>query len=91
MRIVEVIRGANADVLNVLRLSFPLIDVPVKSLKLGEKVRLGEIAVDNAYAVIWVQHGNQFVSGLFYGLHVPRCDVAGPADKGKFLHNQISY
>jgi hypothetical protein len=62
-----------------------LVDVAVEALGLGEEIRGGKVAVDNADAVVGVERGDQLVAGIFDGAPVARGDEAGSADEGERL------
>lgn len=81
--IVEVVGGADAQVVDALALSLHFFEVPIEALELGEKACLREITVDDADGVVFVKGSQQFVSGLLYGLHVAGSDVAGGSDEGE--------
>src|SRR3546814_2185895 len=61
----------------------------VEPLELGEKFRIGEMAVDNADRIVAVQRRLQPVAGVFDGFHVARGNIAGGADQGEVLHRIV--
>ena len=63
-----------------------LVEVPVETLELGEKVSRGEVTVDDAHGVVRIKGCHQIVARGLDGLHVPRGDVARGANKRKIFH-----
>src|SRR3546814_1692457 len=67
-------RSTDGHVVDVFRLVGPthFVDMAVEPLELGEKFRIGEMAVDNADRIVAVQRRHQPVAGVFDGFHVAR-------------------
>jgi len=63
--------------------------VAVKALELGERVDVGEPAVEDANRVAAVAGGDEGVAGVADGLQVARGDIAGGADEGKVFHEDL--
>jgi len=90
MGVMKIIWRRNTYIVNypIAAGSPELFDIAVKSLKFSEKVRLGEIAVDNPYGIVFIQSSDQMVPGLFDRLHVSGRDESGSANKRKIVtHN----
>jgi hypothetical protein len=62
-----------------------LCNVAIESLKFGEKIGPGKIAVHKTYTIETVQRSDQAVSGLFYGPHMPDGNVTGNTYQCKIL------
>jgi hypothetical protein len=67
MRIVEVIRRTDADIVNLLVAPPNEIDITVEALELRKKARFGEKAVDHADGIGGVKRGPQRASSLLDG------------------------
>src|SRR5690606_14608641 len=64
-----------------------LVNVPVETLELREKIGAGKVAVDDANRIARIVCSHQHVAGVLDRFHVPRGDVAGGADQSEFLHD----
>src|SRR3546814_8974474 len=84
-------RSTDGHLVDVFRLVGPthFVDMAVEPLELGEKFRIGEMAVDNADRIVAVQRRHQPVAGVFDGFHVARGNIAGGADQGEVLHRIV--
>jgi hypothetical protein len=83
--IVQVVRRADADIVDGRTFAAQFVDVAVEALELGEEIGCGKVAVDDADAVVGVERGDQPVAGVLDGAHVARGDEAGGADEGEGL------
>ena len=79
----QVIGGANADIVDLVAAAPPLFNMAIKALKLGEKMGVGEVTVDHPNAVIRIECGDEVVACIFDGLHVARRDIASGADESE--------
>lgn len=87
MGIVQIIWRTHHHEINLGARSFEFLYVAVEAFKLGKKISIGKIAVNNSNRIAFVISGHELVAGFFDGFHVPWGDVAGGADKGKvFFH-----
>ena len=75
MGIVQMVRRTYADKLDGLTASAQLVDMLVKSLKLGKELRLRKITVENADGVIRIEGDLQFAADSLDRLHVSGRDV----------------
>jgi hypothetical protein len=85
--VVQVVRRADADVLDPLALgaATQLLEVAVEALDLGEEARLEEVLVEHAHRVVRVGGGHQAVAGVADGLEVTRRHEAGGANEGEVV------
>ena len=81
MRIVQVVRRADADIVNLLAAPPDEIDVAVEALELGEEARFGEKAIDHADRIGRVERGSERASRLFDGSEMTGRDIARRADE----------
>jgi hypothetical protein len=88
MSIMQVIRGADADITDmaVLRPAAQFFDMAVKALELGEKSGLREVPVQNAYAVMPVKRHGQGIARLFDGLHMAWRHESCCSNQGEIMH-----
>ena len=87
VRVVQVVRGADGDDVQLVVRVLELGDMPVEELHLREESRLGEIAVDDADTVGLVVCGNHLVSSLFDSLQMSRRHITAHSENSEILHN----
>jgi hypothetical protein len=66
--VVQVIGGTDAEEIDFCALAVQFFEVSIKAFKFRKKRGFGEIAVDYAYRVIFVERCYQAVAGGFDGL-----------------------
>jgi len=81
MRVMQVIRRADRDLIELFTLAPELVDMAVEALELGEEMRVRKMAVEDADRIIRIEGNDKIASGLLDGLHVTGSDVAGGSDK----------
>ena len=86
MGIVQIIRRAYADIVNVGAAVAQLGVVSVEKFLFGKEGSLWEIAVHDAYAVAFVVGGDKVVTCVFDGFEVARGDVAADTNDGEIFH-----
>ena len=57
MGIVQIIRRTNRNVINARSLAPELFAVPVEALEFGEEMCFGEIFIQYAYGIVFVEGG----------------------------------
>ncbi len=83
VRVVQIVGRADRDVLDGLALPAQFVDVAVEALELDEEVRVGEMAVHDADAVVGVHGHDQIAADGFDRFHVARRDIPAGADQCK--------
>ena len=91
MRIMQIIRRADAHIVDVGTAVAQLGVVTVEELLLGEEGSLGEVAVHDAHAVAFVVGGDKVVTCVFDGFKVARGNVAANADYREVFHLLIGF
>jgi len=91
MDVVQIIGRADGDVIDApgLAAAAQLFGVAVKALELGERVDVGEPAVEDPDRVTAVAGSDEGVAGVADGLQMARGDIAGGADEGKVFHENL--
>jgi hypothetical protein len=92
VRIVEVIRRANCDVIDPLigRPTPQLFQMPIESLDLVEEAHVEGEPIEDADGVMRIGGSNQAIAGVLDRLQMPRCDVTADAGNGEVLHVTLS-
>jgi hypothetical protein len=74
----------------ILVLFFPSEEfhMPVEPFKLGKERGFGEVTVQDADTVKFINGGDQVISCLFDGFEVTGGNVAGNTDDGEIFHFQ---
>jgi hypothetical protein len=67
MRIVQVVRRADADIVNLLAAPPNKVDIAIEALEFREKARFREIAIDHSDRIGGVERGPQPASRLLDG------------------------
>ena len=88
MCVMQVIRRADRHIVYPVTFSPQQINMPVKPLKLGEEISVGEMAIDHANLIAEIQRGHEPVTRILDRFHVARSDVTGSADEYKIFHIQ---
>ena len=83
MRVVQIVGGANAHIIDLVSAAPTLFNMSIKALELSEEVSVGEVTIDHPNAVIRVEGGDEVVACVFDGLHVARRDVASGTDESE--------
>ncbi len=83
MRIVQVARRADAEVVDTLRFAepTPFLEKAVEPLDLGEERRVRKIVIDDPHAVVRINRGEKNVAGVSDGFQVAGGDEPGRTDK----------
>ncbi len=77
MGIVEIVGGADGDIINGRSLPPELFTMPVEALEFGEEMGFGEVFVKHSYGIVFIEGCKQVVACFFDSLQVFRGDVAG--------------
>ena len=77
MRIMQIIRRTDTDIVHVLTLSAAEVDVAVKSFEFGKEARLGKIAVDNTDRVGRINCSAQIATAVPDRAQMTRRNEAG--------------
>ena len=86
MGIVQIVRRADGEVVDIDTLGFHMVVMSVEEFLLGKKRGTGKIAVDNTYRIALVIRRYQLVACLLDGLQVTRSDISANPNKCKILH-----
>src|SRR5690606_20917937 len=86
MCIMKILGRTDAYIVDFIWGSLELLDMPIKPFKLREKVRIRKIAINNSYTVKFIIRGQQVISSVLDGFHVPGSDVTSSPDQCEFFH-----
>ncbi len=89
--VVEVVRRADADVVDGFALAFQLFEVAVEALEFDKEVGVGEMAVDDPDGIKFIHGGYQHVSRVLDRPHVARRYKPGGANQRKIFHGLFSF
>ena len=87
MRVVQIVRRADRNIVDLFAAATHLVDVPVEPLEFGKEMRIRKIAVDDADGIVRIEGDLQIAANGLDRLHVARRDVAGGADQRKARHH----
>src|SRR5260221_6866129 len=86
VRIVKVVWGTNANIIDLGTIPSEFVDMPVKSFKLRKKVGLWKMGINDPHTVKFVECRYQGVARVLDRLHVTRSNVSCRSDKSKVFH-----
>src|SRR5260221_9635348 len=86
VRIVKVVWGTNANIIDLSTIPSEFVDMPVKSFKLRKKVGLWKMGINDPHTVKFVECRYQGVARVLDRLHVTRSNVSCRSDKSKVFH-----
>jgi len=86
MRVVQLIRRTNCQVVNLVAVTPHRIEVTIKPLEFGEEIGVREVTIHNANGVVRVKGRRQLSASFRYRPHVPRRDKSGGANQRVGLH-----
>jgi hypothetical protein len=89
MRVMQIIWRSNRDIIQPLTAPTKLIDMPVKPLKFGKKMRVWEMAIQNTNRIVGIKRNHKLPARVLNRLHVARRNVTGSSDKGIGLQGDI--
>ena len=81
MGIVQIVGRTNGNIIDVRSLPSQFFTMPVEAFEFGEEMSFGEVFVEYAYGIVFVQGCKEVVARSLYGFEMPGSDVAGGADE----------
>ena len=91
MRVMQIIRRRNRHIIKPLTASAQFVDMAVKALELGEKMRVGKVTVENTNRVIRIVSDHQVASRIPDSLHMPRRNIARSPDQRVCRHGNALF
>ena len=91
MRIVQVIRGADGNVIDLAAFATELFQVSIETFELDKEIAVGEEAVEDADGIAGIQSGDEEVAGIFDGLEMAGRDIASGADESEGFHGSLPF